>query len=63
LMRGFRPYGKSLYAAIWLLPLIARPVAQYGHLPIGLIGMGGLFGFTVWTALRNNRAEAVPVAA
>ena len=63
LMRGFRPYGKSLYAAIWLLPLIARPVAQYGHLPIGLIGMGGLLGFTVWTALRSNRAEAVPVAA
>ena len=63
LSRGFRPYEKSLYAAIWLLPMIARPVAQYAYLPIGLIGMGGLFGFTVWTALRNNRAEAVPAAA
>ncbi|HSG96152.1 MAG TPA: glycosyltransferase family 87 protein [Afifellaceae bacterium] len=61
--RGFRPYGKSLYAGIWLLPLIARPVAQYAHLPIGLIGMAGLFGFTLWTALRNNRAKAVPAAA
>lgn len=63
LTRGFRPYEKSLYAAIWLLPLIARPVAQYAHLPIGLIGMGGLFGFTIWMALKNNRAEAVSVAA
>jgi hypothetical protein len=63
LSRGFRPYEKSLYAAIWLLPLIARPVAQYAHLPIGLIGMGGLFGFTLWTALQNNRAGVVPVAA
>jgi len=63
LSRGFGPYEKSLYAAIWLLPMIARPVAQYAYLPIGLIGMGGLFGFTVWTALRNNRAEAVPIAA
>ncbi len=63
LTRGFRPYEKSLYAAIWLLPLIARPVAQYAHLPIGLAGMGGLFGFTLWTALKDNRAGAVPVAA
>jgi hypothetical protein len=61
--RGFRPYEKSLYAAIWLLPLIARPAAQYTHMPIGLIGMGALFGFTLWTALRNHRAGAVPVAA
>lgn len=63
LRRGFRPYEKSLYGAIWLLPLIARPVAQYGHLPIGLIGMVAMFGFTIWTVLRNNRAETVPVAA
>lgn len=63
LSRGFRPYEKSLYAAIWLLPMIARPVAQYGHLPIGLLGMGALFGFTVWSALQNNRTGAVPVAA
>jgi hypothetical protein len=63
LSRGFRPYEKSLYAAIWLLPLIARPVAQYAYMPVGLIGMGGLFGFTVWTVLKNNRAGAVPVAA
>ncbi len=61
--RGFRPYEKSLYAAIWLLPLIARPAAQYAHMPIGLIGMSALFGFTLWTALRNHRAGAVPVAA
>ncbi len=63
LRHGFRPYEKSLYAAIWLLPLIARPVAQYGHLPIGLIGMAGLFAFTIWTALQNDRAGTVPVAA
>ena len=63
LSRGFGPYEKSLYAAIWLLPMIARPVAQYAHLPIGLIGMGVLFGFTIWTGLKNKRAEAVPVAA
>ncbi|MDH3194836.1 MAG: DUF2029 domain-containing protein, partial [Hyphomicrobiales bacterium] len=61
--RGFHPYEKSVYATIWLLPLIARLVAQYAHLPIGLIGMAGLFGFTLWAVLRNNRAGVVPVAA
>ena len=63
LARGFRPYEKSLYAMIWLLPLIARPVAQYAHLPIGLLGMAGLFAFTLWTALKSNRAGTVPAAA
>jgi hypothetical protein len=56
--KGFQPYEISLLAFIWLLPLIARPVAQYAHIPIGLIGMLVLFGFAVRLGLSERRQAA-----
>ena len=28
---GFRPYGKTLLAAVWIMPLLARPLANRGE--------------------------------
>jgi uncharacterized membrane protein YozB (DUF420 family) len=61
--RGFRPWEISLLAFVWLLPVIARPVAQYGHLPIGLIGMLMLFGLAVKLSLDDKRQLAEAAAA
>ncbi len=57
-VKGFQPYEISLLAFMWLLPLIARPVAQYAHIPIGLIGMLVLFGFAVRLGLNEMRQTA-----
>jgi len=56
--RGYRPYEISLLGFVWVLPLIARPVAQYAHVPIGLIGMLVLFGFAVKLGLGERRPVA-----
>jgi Glycosyltransferase family 87 len=40
---GFRPYEKALLAAAWIAPLLARPAAQFLHLPLGLLVMLALF--------------------
>ena len=36
LTRGFAPYEKSLLAALWLVPLIARAVPQMTHIPLAV---------------------------
>jgi len=61
--KGFQPFEISLLAFAWLLPLIARPVAQYAHLPIGLIGMLALFAFAVKLSLDEKRRPAEAAAA
>lgn len=33
--KGFRPYEKSGLAAIWIMPLLARPMASTLLLPVG----------------------------
>ncbi|WP_205520654.1 glycosyltransferase family 87 protein [Propylenella binzhouense] len=58
LARGFRPYEKSLMLAAWVVPLLARPVAQHLDLPIGLIVMAALFVFSVRGALTEEAARA-----
>jgi alpha-1,2-mannosyltransferase len=39
LQRGFSPYQKTALAALWLVPLIARSVAQAILLPLGFMTM------------------------
>ena len=39
LARGFAPYRKSALVALWLLPLVARSVAQAALIPLGVIVM------------------------
>ena len=32
--RGFRPWGKTMLAALWILPLIARTFAEFTFIPL-----------------------------
>lgn len=43
LSTGFRPYGKTLLAAVWIMPLLARPIATTTGVPIGALIMIVLF--------------------
>jgi alpha-1,2-mannosyltransferase len=57
--RGFRPWEKTALAALWLVPLVARSVAQATLIPLGVPAMLAVF------ALVLRRAEldrGLPVA-
>jgi hypothetical protein len=42
-MRGFGPWEKSMLAALWLVPLIARSIAQVSLIPLGVPAMLAVF--------------------
>ena len=42
--RGFSPYHKTALAALWLVPLVARSVAQATLVPLGVIADAGTPG-------------------
>ena len=48
LERGFPPYGKSLLAFAWMMPLVARTAAKTLALPLGLMAMLGLVTLVVF---------------
>ena len=52
MQRGFRPWQKSLLAALWLVPILARPVAQATLIPLAVPAM--LVAFVVAAAARND---------
>jgi hypothetical protein len=39
LTRGFKPWEASALAALWLVPLVTRTVAEYTLIPLGVIAM------------------------
>jgi alpha-1,2-mannosyltransferase len=53
--RGFWPYEKTTLAALWIVPLLARGVAQATLIPIGVIVMLAAFALVV------RRQVAAPV--
>ncbi|HLN10994.1 MAG TPA: glycosyltransferase family 87 protein [Xanthobacteraceae bacterium] len=55
LARGFGPYEKTVLAALWIVPLIARGVAQTTLIPIGAIAT--LAAFALVVLLQIGRAE------
>jgi glycosyl transferase family 87 len=59
--RGFRDYEISLLAAAWIVPLLSRGVAGATGIPLGLLVMLALYGFTLKRALRDR--EDVRLAA
>ncbi len=59
--RGFRAYEISLLASAWIVPLLSRGVAGATGIPLGLIVMLALYGFTLKRALRDR--EIVEVSA
>jgi hypothetical protein len=64
LEHGFAPYEKSLLAAIWLVPLVTRGIADAIYLPLGVIVMGAAFIFLVNGAIAGERGrQASPTRA
>jgi hypothetical protein len=61
LTRGFSDYEISLLAAAWIVPLLSRGVAGATGIPLGLLVMLALYGFTLKRALRDR--EEVRLAA
>ena len=59
--RGFRDDEISLLAAAWIVPLLSRGVAGATGIPLGLIVMLALYGFTLKRALLDR--ENVKVSA
>jgi hypothetical protein len=55
LEKGFAPFEKTLLAAVWVTPLLARLVAKLSHIPVGAIAMLTLFAFTI----LRSRSEAL----
>ena len=43
LARGFGPWEKTALAALWLVPLVARSVAQVSLIPLGVPAMLAMF--------------------
>ena len=41
--RNFGPWEKTLLAALWLMPLVARSVAQISLIPLGVPAMLAIF--------------------
>ena len=39
MQRGFHPWQKSLLAALWLMPILARPAAQATLIPLAVPAM------------------------
>ncbi|WP_020174094.1 glycosyltransferase family 87 protein [Methyloferula stellata] len=56
--KGFRPFEKTLFACVWISPLLARPLATAAHVPIGTFVMA-LFFFAI---LRRAWCGAAPAA-
>jgi len=60
LTRGFLPWDVTVLCALWLVPLVARSVAGWSGVPIGLLTM--LTAFVVMTrhAMQDRAAVTVP---
>jgi len=55
--KGFYPYEKSLFACVWLSPLIARPIATLINIPAGVL-LTALFFFAIIHRAKNNTASS-----
>ncbi|MBN8890028.1 MAG: hypothetical protein BGP12_15815 [Rhodospirillales bacterium 70-18] len=58
LARGFAPWERTVLAAVWCAPLLARMVAAVTLVPLGLLSMLALFGLVLARAGGDARAAA-----
>jgi hypothetical protein len=56
--RGFVPYEKTLRAALWLVPLVARSVAQFTLIPLAVPAMIAVFVLIMSRATVRDRVSA-----
>jgi alpha-1,2-mannosyltransferase len=62
-VRGFGPWQKTALAALWLVPLIARSIAQISLIPLGVIAMLTMFVLILRRSERGpNSSLVVPSA-
>ena len=61
LRHGFRSFEISLLAAAWIVPLLSRGIAGATGLPLGLLVLLGLYGFTLRRAVLDRGSFAVGV--
>ena len=43
LAQGFKPYERAILLALWAVPILAREVAEYTAIPLGVLAMIGAF--------------------
>ena len=55
--RGFAPWHKTILAALWIVPLIARSIPQYTLIPLAVPVMLLAFGFLLRRAMNANGAR------
>ncbi|MGJ0393977.1 MAG: glycosyltransferase family 87 protein [Methylocystis sp.] len=60
--KGFRPYEKSALAFAYVIPLVARPVANALGLPLGAAALGLLYAVTA-RHMSDSKPEALAFAA
>jgi len=58
----FRPYERTLLAALWFMPFVAREVAEYTFIPLGILVMLLAFGFLARNELSSQHPELVNLA-
>jgi alpha-1,2-mannosyltransferase len=57
LERGFAPFEKTLLAATWIVPLLARITAKLSYIPLGASIMVALFALIILRALDELAAS------
>ena len=60
---GFAPWEKTLLAALWVVPLVARGVAGITMIPVGVMAMAAVFVLVVRRGLSGTPQSAVGLAA
>jgi hypothetical protein len=63
LEKGFAPFEKTLLAAAWLVPFVARLGAKLSHIPLGAMVMLALFAFIILRAGNALRTMRLPAFA
>jgi hypothetical protein len=61
LAHGFRTFEISVLAAVWVVPLLARTVAEAASVPLGLLALMTIFGVILRRA-ATDREGLIPAA-
>jgi hypothetical protein len=62
MQRGFAPFEKTMLAALWLVPLLARIVAEATLIPLAVPLMLLTFMSLIRTAMLQSRDTAMLAA-
>jgi len=57
---GFAPWEKTLLAALWIVPLVARSVALAVHVPLGVMAMLAMVAFILARAPSITTVDRTP---